>query len=761
MNTLFLDIETLALGDEFSTVDAATDAIAMIGYWYHGKHITYVLDPAIAFKDGSKKVTEECVVCKTEKEVVSKFITDLRKLDPDIITGWYSDGFDIPYIINRCRKIGIDPQTMSKFGEVEIEYATGRIHIAGLIVLDLLFLYQSYTYVRQESYTLDFIGHLELGEGKLGKGYNFSSMFSNDPDEAVRYNKQDVAILPKLDSKLKHIAFQNEVRKVCKCDFNASRSSLGQLDSLIVSFLKEKGLSSRASEMGEKTKFEGAFVKEPIPGIHNFLVDLDATSLYPSTIITYNLGLNTLVMKFDDFTLGYNLAYDMNNLPDKFDVIIDPTFENKRVTVTKDQLIKKVTDENLIYTINGCFLKSHEKEKSFYSEILEFLLQSRKDYKKLMFEHKKAGNEEQRSLFDQRQNAMKIIANSLYGILGNNVYRFFNTDLARAITLGGQELLKNCIVKSENYIKSLKDGKYEEPEILTKQEIYTEHFTRNCEHIITCDTDSLFVTFDDFINKEKVDDDIVKDIGDLTSKVQLFINNKVIPSIILKHNVKGAFSKLEFKNELVMKRGLFLAKKRYAVHVVSQEGVKCDDMVIKGIEIRRSDYPSHTKVRLKELIEMILKAKKISIIDIMNFVKVNEKEITNLIKQGDIIVARPVTYTKKFEDYKVVSQGVKGMKNYNDIEHNVFSKGAKGYLFKLKGIDLEKAPKEVAEKYEKFFTSKGKKLEEIVIPEVLGKLPPYYIIDVKAMLKFSWLDRCELLLGSITEVKSDLIEFSS
>lgn len=663
------------------------------------------------------------------------------------------DGFDIPYIINRCKKLGINAQTMSKFGEVEIEYATGRVHITGFIVLDLLFLYQMYTYVRQESYTLDFIGNLELGEGKLGKGYNFSKMFFNDPDEAIRYNHQDVAILPKLDMKLKHIGFQNEIRKVCKCDFNSSRSSLGQLDSLIVSFLKEKGLSSKASEMTKKdVKFEGAFVKEPLKGIHDYLVDLDATSLYPSTIITYNLGLNTFVMKFDDFTLGYPLAYDMNNLPDNFDVIIDPTFEKRKVNITKEQLINKIKDEDLIFTINGCFLKNHSKEKSFYSEILEFLLQSRKIYKKKMFESKQSGDEEQRQLFDTRQMAMKILANSLYGILGNDVYRFFNTDLARAITLGGQELLKNCIASCENYIKSLKGEEYEEPQILTKQEIYTENFNRDCEHIITCDTDSLFVTFGDFVDKKKSDDEIIKDISELTEKVHVFINSVIIPKIINKHNIAPDFNKLEFKNELVMKRGLFLAKKRYAVHVVSQEGVKCDDTVIKGIEVRRSDFPSYTKERLKELIEIILKSKYFSYPKIMDFVKKHEKEFISLINSRTITIARPVSFTKKVEEYKVLSQGVKGMLNYNMLEHEIFGKGSKAYLFKLKGIDLELAPKEVRDKFEKHFTSKGKKLDEIAIPEVLGNLPPYYVIDVKGMLKFSWIDRYSLLLEPMTPV---------
>ena len=145
----------------------------------------------------------------------------------------------------------------------------------------------------------------------------FSDMFRESPNEATKYNQQDVIILPKLDNKCKHLSLQNELRKICKTNFEAAKTPMGQLDSLLVAFLKENGISSKNADVGEKGgKFEGAFVKEPIAGIHEYIVDFDFASLYPSLILTYNIGVNTFVMKFKEFAQGYDFCYDIHSLPD-------------------------------------------------------------------------------------------------------------------------------------------------------------------------------------------------------------------------------------------------------------------------------------------------------------------------------------------------------------------------------------------------------------------------------------------------------------
>lgn len=758
LNIMYLDIETFSKGMEASPPEEANDIICMLSYWYDNKLVTYTIDPLEILKDSSKKVTlSDIEICKNEKELLTKFIRDFRKLDPDILTGWYCDGFDIPYIVNRCKKLGIDPNAMSKFGEVDVDMNYGKIHIAGCVMTDMLFLYKSFTFGGKESYSLDYIANLEIGEGKLGKGYRFSEMFRNDPDQAIKYNQQDVLILKNMNNKLMHVSFQNEIRKICRTCFDVVKSSMGQLDSLLVSFLKERGIASRNADIHEKgDKFEGAYVKEPIPGLHEYLVDFDFSSLYPSLILTYNIGVNTFIMKLKDYKLGYELCYDIDNFPDKTEVIIDPLFENKEVVMNKEEILKEIKDNDLIYTINGCFYKKHDKELSFYAEILDMLLKSRKIYKNKMFEAKTKEDKINENYYDMKQMVYKVLANSIYGILGNNAFRFFNIDCARTITLSGQESLKNSIIQADTYVDTkIKNKEYQVPKKLSKNEMYL-NLDRDILYVITGDTDSIFLTYKKLVENNS-EEEILNKINILNTEVQKFLNEEIITEIVKKHN--SDVNRLELKNELVIKRGLFLAKKRYALHVIAQEGKKFDYIKPMGLETRRSDFPSLTKERLNELLEKLLKSNPISISKILTYVKETEKEILEKIKLGKKEIARPVSFTKNLNDYKVIPQGVKGMVNFNNLEYHVFGVGARGYLFKLKGIDLDKAPKEIVDNYEKFFNSEGKKIEEIVIPETLLKLPEYYIIDEKSMLKFSWTDRHSLLLEPLVKVENKMLTF--
>ena len=764
LNIMFIDIENYSETREYSTVEDAKDPIVIIGFLYNGIHKTYVVDPKVyGIKNLVEKIelkeNEEVLFFKTEREMISKFLLDCRKLDPDVITGWFADEFDLPYIVNRCKKIGINSFTMSKFDEVELDYYRHSVNILGVVVSDLLYLYKMYSLGKKESYKLDFIGNLELKMGKLGEGSNFSDMFKNSPSEAIKYNMQDVRILPLLNTKMKHLELQNKIRETCKASFNAAKSQMGQLDSLIVSFLKEKGLSSKnANISGKDEEFEGAYVKPPTVGVHDYIVDFDFASLYPSLILTYNIGINSFVMKFDDYTLGYDLAYSKENLPDQMKVIVDPSFSKKEYMITKEQLLKKIEDGNLICTINGCFYQPHDKELSFYSEILEILLSERKVYKKKMFDAKVAKDEEKEQLYDVRQNATKILANAMYGVFGNNAFRFYNVDCARSITLSGQESLKSSIIEGNAFVEGLKNDKFIKPDSLSKREMYSEDFNRVTKYIITGDTDSIFVCLDLLLDKKKTDDEKVKDVLNYCNQIQKYLNKEVIETIVKRHSNLIEKSRLELKNELVIKRGLFLAKKRYVNHIIYQEGKKVDDIKSMGVETKRSDFPSMSKIKLQELIELILKSKEVKFSNLLSFVKGTESQFTKIIKERKKEIARPVSFTKKLKDYKVIPQGVKGCLNWNDLEYRVFDVGSRGYLYKILGIDLEKAPKNVADKYDKEFLSKGRKLTEIVLPDDLETLPNYYIIDEKEMLKFSWIDRYSLMLEPLVP-KSEMLKF--
>jgi len=767
LNIMFLDIETYSKTKEFPNVEDADHPICLITYYYHGKYITYVVDNKILLNDRNAPdiiTTKEdpIHIFKSEREMILKFIKDLRTLEPDFLVGWNVIGFDLYYIYNRCRKLRIKQESLSKFNEVSFSIDEKRQYceIAGLVVLDLLRLYRSFTFTQKENYRLGTIAQEELGEEKTDVGENFSEKYEKDINGAIDYNIKDVELILRIDNKLRLIVLENEIRKIGSSSFAGAFSNLGKLDSLVISFLKDKGFASRNANVHKvkEASIPGAFVKEPRTGIHEYIVDFDFTSLYPSLILTYNIGINTFVAKFKDHTLGYDFVYQLDNLPEEFTIIYDPGFLNKEMTVKKEDFIKKVKDANLTYTINGCFYKPHDKEVSVYSEVLDHLLISRKEYKDKMFDAKQAGEDHLHDMYYGRQLVYKVLANALYGILTNHFFRFYHDDLGSSITLSGQEALKTSIIHGNNYVDMIKKkaSKYEAPEPLTKQEMYGD-VTRDTEFIITGDTDSLFVSFDDIVDKNKSEDELMKQIESWCDEIQLFLNNKIIMPLVTNHNVPLERNRLELKNELVIKRGLFLAKKHYAIYVTSQEGRKTDEIVNMGIATKRSDYPSYTKQSLSDLLDLILKSEEVSLKKIMDFIHSRKTSFIHKIRAGDKRVARPSAFTRRLDHYKKVPPGVISMLNWNELEYKIFDVGSKGYLFKLNGIDLMKAPPDVAEKYNQKFLANGRKLDYISLPDEEISLPSYYVVDVSAMLKFAWEDRFSLILEPVMSPKQELM----
>ena len=758
MNIMYVDIEVYSETNEFPHPIDAKYPLVILTYAYHGKVVTYALDYKSLFPKTEQKIVDsknaQVTTFKTEKKLLETFIKDIKKLDPDVITGWNVIGFDIAYIFNRIKNIGIKQTSMSKFGEIFVDAETGYSTWTGLALIDQLVLYKEFTFGQKENYRLGTIAKIELGQDKLDDGEMFNDMYKRDVNKAVEYNIRDVTLLVDLEEKLKHITLQNELKQICKTTFRGSATPFGRIDALSISYLKEKGLASRNSDQHTTSeKFEGAFVKEPIKGIHDWVVDFDFTSLYPSIILTYNIGLNTFAFKFKNKEYGYYYNYDMDKLPNKFKIIVDPVFAKKEIEITKEQLIKKVKDQNLISTISGCFFIQHDKEQSFYSEILDMLLTSRKSFKNKMFEAMQAKNDDMEQLYNTRQMVFKILANAMYGVLGNSNFRFFDRDCARSITLSGQEAIKYSIMEGNNLVESFDSGEKKEVEKLQIDEMYGD-LSRETPYVITGDTDSLFITYGNILDKSKPVDEIIKKINKWNKKVEEYLNKDIIEKIVSSKNVDLKYNRLNLKNELVIKRGLFLAKKRYSIHVIEQEGTKKDKVQSMGLEIKRSDFPSFTKECLQELLDIILKEDKISIRKINEFIRIKEKEFLIKIRNGDKTIARPAAFTKKLKDYKVLTPGVKGMIAWNKIIYDIFIPGSRGYLYKISGIDFDKAPKEVMTKYNKEYLDNGEKIETIVIPDEESKLPEYFIPDVKAILKFAWTDRYNLLLEPILEVKT-------
>lgn len=269
-----------------------------------------------------------------------------------------------------------------------------------------------------------------------------------------------------------------------------------------------------------------------------------------------------------------------------------------------------------------------------------------------------------------------------------------------------------------------------------------------CQYVITGDTDSIFICLDEFVSQFSNEDKLIY-VSKICDTIENYLNNHVVPNIIENHQVPKKENCLKLKNELVCKRSFFQTKKHYALHIISEEKKKVDEIKVVGIEIRRSDYPSFTKECLKQLLDMILLPEEISLVEILDFVSDKEKVFAEKINQGLKEVARPVSFTKKLDQYKKIPMGVIGMLNWNKLMYNYFLPGTRGYQFKLSGLDEFKAPNDIEDRYHDLFLSKGKSIDVIVIPETEPKLPEYFIPNIQSMLKLAWIDRYKLLINPL------------
>lgn len=748
-NIMFFDIE-VDTGDKkvFPHAEAAAFPINMLTTILNGHTTCYVVDNKTEPIKQEKGI--EYKIFKNEKQFLKTFIADFKEREPDFLAGWNCISFDLAYIYNRLPQIGMSQTSMTSFGEFYVEAAKYVCHIPGTIAIDQDFMYRTFTFTKMENYKLGFIAQHELGVSKVDLPLPFNEMYWKMLNLTIEYNIRDTELLEKLEDKLAHINLMNELRIICNTTFD-SVSSMGQIDSLMVSYLREKGFASKNSNPHiKKEKYPGAFVLVPEPGAYDWITDFDFASLYPSIMITYNIGVNSFVMRMEDPHLGYELTYEPEKLPDKINLYIDPMYKNKKVTVTRKQLLEKIEEQKLVFTINGCFFKPHKDEFSVFGEVVDMLMSSRKDYKGQMFDSIEAKDKDQEHFFYTRQLVYKVLANTLYGVVANKSFRFFDTSLAAAITLSGQEALKTSIIHGDDFMRHLHlKQDLVNPPMVTKEEMFADPDEQavlyalpniSRDYIITGDTDSIFCCFQQF-----GDDLKVSDIHKWCAQIEEYLNENKMIDMVKSHNVDLDFNRLKLKNELVISRGLFLAKKRYAIRVVNNEGKDVDKINFMGVETKRSDYPSKSKEFLTELFEIILKSEKVSLKKVMEYVNRQRYEFLDLIMKGDKSVARPVSYGKKLKEYKTIPQGVRAMEAFNSIVYNIHATGNKAYMFWVSGIDFEKAPKDVIEKYHKYVQD-GNQLEVIAIPDEESKLPNYFIPNKNAALKFTFEDRYKLML---------------
>tara|TARA_B100000073_G_scaffold125221_1_gene102421 strand:- start:4095 stop:5885 length:1791 start_codon:yes stop_codon:yes gene_type:complete len=441
--------------------------------------------------------------------------------------------------------------------------------IMGVSQYDYLQLYQKFTYTKQESYKLDYIAQVELGEKKDENPYEtFREWYENDFQSFIDYNIQDVEIVDKLEDKMGLIDLALTMAYEGKVNYTDVFGQVKYWDILIYNFLrKRKIVIPQKSKHSKNEQYEGAYVKEPLTGLHNWVVSFDLNSLYPHLIMQYNLSPETLLKsKHQDITVDDMLKGVKLNIPD-------------RTTMTP----------------NGALFRTDKQ--GFLPAMMEQLYNERVIYKKKMlqaqqeFENTKDEKyKKQISRFNNIQMARKISLNSAYGAIGNQWFRYYDKAIAEGITKSGQLSIRWIENKLNNHLNKV--------------------LKTDDDYVIASDTDSVYLTMEELVKKTiKSDNALTKTINFLDKVAKESIEPFISKSYDELKTYTNAFAnKMFMKREVIADKGIWVAKKRYILNVWDSEGVSYKQARLKmmGIEAVKSSTPSMCRQKIKDALELIM-----------------------------------------------------------------------------------------------------------------------------------------------------------
>lgn len=521
--------------------------------------------------------------CNDESQLIMKFIEMWESFDFDIVTGWNIQFFDIPYIYNRIVRL-MGENTAKRLSPWRIiGERTTTIHnkqqvafdLVGIAILDYLELYKKFTYSQQESFRLDHIAYIELGEKKLdySEFENLHQLYRLDYQKFIDYNIKDVHLVDRLDDKMKFIDMVLALAYDAKVNLTDVFTQVRMWDTLTHNHLIKQNIVVPQKKTSHKDeKYEGAYVKDPIIGKHDWVVSFDLNSLYPHLIMQYNVSPETIV-------------------------------DGKHYSITIDSLLNGEYEPDGEYCMaaNGHFFR--KDVQGFLPAMMERMYEDRTIYKKKMIEsqkmyelttNKKEKQEytKQISRYKNLQLAKKVQLNSAYGALGNEYFRFFDLRQAEAITLSGQLSIRWIESKLNTYINKLLK-------------------TKDVDYVIASDTDSVYVHLGPLVDmvygskntpKEKIVDFIDKACQE---KIEPFIDKAYQE---LADYMNAYAQKMQMKREVIADKGIWTAKKRYILNVYDSEGVRFAEPKLKmmGIEAVKSSTPMSCREKIKEALKIVM-----------------------------------------------------------------------------------------------------------------------------------------------------------
>ncbi|AGH31615.1 DNA polymerase [Synechococcus phage S-SKS1] len=654
---------------------------------------------------------------RTEYELLNDFINwwMIETNTPEVVTGWNSELYDMPYLVRRIDRI-LGEKLMKRLspwglvteretivmGRKQISYDVG-----GITQLDYLNLYKKFTYKAQESYRLDYIASVELGQKKLDHSQfdTFKDFYTNGWQKFVEYNIIDVELVDRMEDKMKLIELAITMAYDAKVNYNDVFYQVRMWDAIIYNYLKKRNIVIPPKERSDKdAKYAGAYVKEPFPGKYDWVVSFDLNSLYPHLIMQYNISPETLR-------------------------------ETRHPSVTVD----KILNEELTFELykdsavcaNGAMYR--KDVRGFLPELMEKIYKDRTIYKKKMLiakqDYEKTPTkalEKEIARCNNIQMARKIQLNSAYGAIGNQYFRYYKLVNAEAITLSGQVSIRWIENKMNGFLNKILQ-------------------TEKVDYVIASDTDSIYLNMgplvDKFLSHKSDDKTKVVQLLDkiCEDKLEPFIEQSYTE---LANYVSAYEQKMIMKRENISERGIWTAKKRYILNVWNSEGVQYSEPKLKmmGIEAVKSSTPAPCRTMIKDGLKLMMSGTEEEVIDFID----NCRKEFKALPPEKIAFPRSVSDVVKYRSYA-----------------NIYSKGTPihcrgallfNHYIKEKKLDNKYSLINNGEKIKFIYLKKPNIIQENVIsfiqdfPHELG-LDKY--IDYELQFEKSFLDPLKSILDAI------------
>lgn len=605
-----IDIEVSSEGGfpDILKADKPITAIAIFDQAAN-KYYSFVLDPESKIS-GSVTSELETRSYKCEDTLLHEFLTKWEEIQPTIVTGWntsgggkLNSGFDIPYIYNRIRAV-LGKQASYRLSPIGIVYQNKfnhRMVVAGVALLDYMELYKKFVGVMKPSWSLANVAKdEELKTQKLTYKGSLTTLYKTDIHRYAEYNLVDVKVVVELDKKYDFIHLAQAVCHKGHVPYEWFQMSSRFIDGAILMYLRRNGKVAPNKPIGGREEYEkmeadgddgftGAFVKEPISGLYDWICSADIRSLYPSVIMTLNISPETKLGKIE----GWNMmAFQRGEVP-----VVQV---NERGYSAAD-FTKMIANHTWSISSNGVVYR--QDVRGVVPVILDIWFEERVEFRKLAAEYGKAGDKEKEAFYDRRQKRQKIFLNSVYGTLGLPIFRFYDRDNAEAVTISGQEIIRSA----EKLVNSMYMDKFAEAKVVPP----TNDF------VVYIDTDSLYMSSAPVakltgVKSEDMTKFTIDWVTTLTNKINEFYAY-MVPKIF---NVAPQFNHIEIVPDVIAKKALWVVKKRYAMLKVfdmeKMKPVKTKDgkegkLEVKGIDVVRSSFPAAFRKFASDILDSLLR----------------------------------------------------------------------------------------------------------------------------------------------------------